>query len=88
MRVVKDPNAVKDYGLNWSQWLGTDTIATSTWVVPAGLTQPIPATNTTTVTTVWLGGGTAGETYQVTNRITTAAGRVEDQTLTIMVRDK
>lgn len=83
---LKDSAAVLDYGVDWSAWLGTDTIATSTWTVPTGLTVD-SETETTTLATVWLSGGTTGTTYTLVNRITTAAGRQDERTLTITVVD-
>lgn len=82
----KDPNSVLDYSIDWSDWLDTDTIATSTWTIPAGLTMG-NETNSTTTVTVWLSGGTAGTTYTILNRITTAGGRTADQTFKIFVRE-
>jgi len=43
---------------------------------------------TATSATVWLSGGTAGQSYIVTNRITTAAGRTEDRSFTIRVEER
>lgn len=88
-RFVKDPDASKDYGFDWSAWLtssGNDTIATSTWIVDAGITKGATG-NTATTTTVWLSGGTAGTSYKVTNRIVTAGGRTDDRTLYVTVAD-
>lgn len=86
---IKDPSAVLDYTVDWSQWLDTgDTITTSTWVIaPTGLTQQ-SAASTPTAATVWLSGGTLGITYTVTNRITTAQGRDDARTLLIQVLDR
>ena len=39
MNFSKDPHSVLDYVVNWSLWLGTDTITTSEWIVPTGLTK-------------------------------------------------
>ncbi len=86
-RRVKDPDAILDYGFDWSLWLDTDTISTSTWIVPAGLTKD-SQTNTTTTTTVWLSGGADGVTYSIINRITTVAGRGDDRTMTIAVDER
>lgn len=84
---VKDPEAVLDYQVDWTNWLQTgETISTSTWTVPSPLTQPTLASNTTTKATVWLGGGTDGATYRVTNRVVTNGGRTNDRSLTIVVR--
>jgi len=84
---IKDPDAKLDYAVDWSDWLGSDTIATSTWAVSTGITV-VSSLNTTTVATIWLSGGTAGETYLATNRIVTAAGRQDERTLVIMVRQR
>jgi hypothetical protein len=86
MTYTKDPDASLDYGINWAAWLGTDTIATSTWIVDVGLTKGT-ASNTTTTTTVWLSGGTLGVTYKAVNRIVTAGGRTNDRTLRVRVAD-
>ncbi len=80
----KDPSAVLDYQVNWATWLGTDTISTSTWTVPTGLTKDSD-TNTTTTATAWLSGGTAGRTYTVTNRIVTAGGRTDERSFQVKV---
>jgi hypothetical protein len=91
----KDPDAVLDYTIDWNAsaasggpWLVTgDTIKTSVWVVPAGITK-VSDTKSTTVTTVWLSGGTAGETYDIVNRITTDGGRTDDRTIRIIVEER
>jgi len=81
---LKDPDSTLDYTLDWSAWLQGDTITSSTWTVPAGLTQE-SAANTTTTATIWLSGGTAGKDYVVTNSIVTTAGRIEDRSIRIRV---
>jgi hypothetical protein len=37
---------------------------------------------------VWLSGGSTNRTYRVTNRITTAAGRVDDRSIHIRVVER
>lgn len=83
----KDGAATLDYRVDWEEWLDGDTIATSTWTVPAGLTQGA-ATNSTTTATVWLSGGTVGTTYQVTNRVVTAAGRTDERSFRVYVTER
>jgi hypothetical protein len=85
--IPKDPNAVLDYGWDWATWLAGDTIVASTWIAPVGLVVESDAFTDTT-TSVWLSGGTQGVTYAVSNRITTAAGRIEDRSLAIQVVDR
>lgn len=82
--VNKDPNAVEDYVLDWSSQLGADTIASSTWTVPTGITQA-SVTNTPATTTIWLSGGALGQDYELLNRITTAGGRTFDGVLFVRV---
>ena len=79
----KDPDEVLDYKLDWSARLDGDTIASSEWTVPPELEGSREA-RTDTSTTIWLGGGLNGRTHLVANRITTAAGRVMDQTVRIV----
>lgn len=88
---IKDPDAKLDFGIDWSDWLaGGETIIASVWAVPPGITQsssPAPS-NTPTTTTIWLEGGTAKETYVVVNRITTSAGRIDERSLYIQVKNR
>lgn len=90
MAYVKDPGEVKDYGFDWSAHLGdVDTISTSAWVVATGLTEEVDpaASNTTTTTTIWLSGGTAGTEYRVTNHVVTAQGREFERSFYVNVQD-
>lgn len=85
---IKDPQAVLDYQCNWADWLPTgDTITASSWAVDSGITADSHS-NTTTTATVWLSGGTDGQSYRVTNHITTAQGRTDDRTIVVKVRQK
>lgn len=85
----KDPNSVLDYSIDWSDWLGSDTIHSSTWTLPAGIIKdPVGQDSfTNTVTTIWLSGGTAGTTYTILNRIVTHGGRTADQTFKITCKE-
>lgn len=83
----KDPDEVLDYEMDWSARVLTDTIATSTWIVPTGITKNSDS-HTTTTTTIWLSGGTAGTTYTFTNRIITAGGRTMDDSVKLKCKEK
>ena len=86
--IMKDPDSVLDYGFDWSDWLVTgETISTSGWEVPTGITNDSD-TNTTTTTTIWLSGGTASTNYRLVNEITTSAGRTEQRSIDISVTEK
>ncbi|HZY76546.1 MAG TPA: hypothetical protein VFE40_09525 [Jatrophihabitantaceae bacterium] len=84
---IKDPDAVLDYQIDWSAWLDGDTIVTSVWIVPDGIVKDSDS-HTDTAATIWLSGGTIDKTYRVTNRITTAAGRTDDRTEPVTIRDR
>ena len=88
---VKDPDAILDYSIDWSNWLGNDTIDTSTWVAESPLiiisaSDVIDATNT--ITTVFVSGGVVNNKYNLTNHIITAGGREDDRTITIIIKEK
>ncbi len=86
-KVTKDPSARLDYSFDWSAWLGEDVIVSSEWRVPSGLTKE-DENSSETATTAWLSGGTAGETYAVSNRITTAAGRIDERSIVVKVKER
>ena len=75
----------KDYSLDWSAWLESDTIDTSVWTVDAGATK-VSDTNTTTTATLWVTGVTAGNKVRCVNTIVTAGGRTESQVVELVVR--
>ncbi len=85
---TKDPDEIVDYDLSWEDEMtaDTDTISSSTWTVPAGITKD-SSSNTTTRTKVWLSGGTIGETYTLLNRVVTAGGRTLDQSVKLKMKD-
>jgi hypothetical protein len=84
----KDPNDVDAFQIDWSERLSSETISTSVFTsTPTGLTHD-STSNTTTTTTLWLSGGTDGVIYEITNRITTTAGRTLDQTVRLRVKSR
>ena len=82
----KDPGSITAYTIDWAPWLGTDTISSSTWIVPVGITKTSDA-NTTTKTTIFLSGGsqTLGTIYEITNQIITVATLKELRTFLIQM---
>lgn len=83
----KDPNAVLDYSLDWSAWLGADTIASSSWTLGSTLVEDSKSFTDTT-TTIWLSGGSDSDVVNVVNRITTAGGRTDDRTVTLTIAER
>lgn len=88
----KDPNAVLDYELDWTAWLGTDTINSATWTyvgTPTG--QPTLSSQTIVsgkIAKIWASGGELGQDYPFRCRIVTTGGRTDDRTVTFKIRDK
>jgi len=85
---VKDPDADKDYGVDWSGWLATgESIQTSTWLsTPSGLTLHDDAI-VGAVPKTYVSGGAVGVVYTVTNRITTDANpaRTDDRSFLLKI---
>ena len=86
--LVKYKDEVLDYVMDYTKYLsnsGSDTISTSSWTEDSGGITIDSDTNTTKKATVWLSGGTDGNTYVVENTIVTAAGRTVKRALNIHV---
>jgi len=85
---TKDSAEVLDYRRDWSAWLPIgDTINTSEWTVASGITKDSDSRDDDSAT-VWLSGGTDGEEYTVTNKITTNGGRTGEYSILVRVRQK
>lgn len=86
---AKDPDATLKYGIDWSDYLGSETIVASEWLAQEGIVV-VSDTFDPTSTAVRLSGGTAGTRYKVTNRIryTGAEGEsIDDRTIIVPVRE-
>ena len=79
---LHDPDAKLTYGFDWSDWLDGETIASSTWIVPTGITAT-GENNTDSETSVMISGVTAKASFVITNRITSSTGEIEDRSFII-----
>jgi hypothetical protein len=86
---LKDPGGTVPFTINWAPYLGTDTIASATWTVATGITK-VSDSHTTTTTTVWLSGGTAGVDYLISCQITCVGGppQIDKRSILIRVRQR
>jgi hypothetical protein len=85
---VKDPDAVLDWKWDWSEWLASgETIATSLVTVSAGIVLD-SSTHSLTSVTAWLSGGTDGQIYRVSARVTTNQNRTDERSITIRVTER
>lgn len=90
--VIKDPDATEwAKGIDWTTYCTerSTTIASSTWAI-SGSDSDLTEDSSSIVTgnyktQIKLSGGTAGVTYTVTNRITTAAGGVDDRSFYVLI---
>lgn len=88
MHYPHDPDAYLDYRIDWSSWLDGDTIDAVEWITSDQVTLDRESHDDTTAT-VWARIDAPLRTWlPVTCRITTAAGRVEDRTFTLVATDK
>ena len=76
----KDPDETLDYSIDWSRFLGSATISNFVWFVSS--------TNTNTVVTAHIAGGTDNVKYKFTCRITDSNGLVVERTVFLRVREK
>lgn len=75
-----------DFTMDWSREIPVgDPIASSSWEVGDGLTQPYAAQYTATTAKIWLSGGTAGQAVRVVNRVTTEGQRVHVRSFLVRV---
>lgn len=98
----KDKDEVVDYSIDWSRFLGTDTLAAAVWFIDDadgekvevddaevvnGL-QYVSATATDTVATIRLSLGTNNIKYTITCRISTGNGLQYERSVALTVKEK
>lgn len=87
---IKDPDAVRQITIDWSDLLGTKTISAATWTIPSGLTKESES-NTTTTASVILSGGAVNAEYNCICRITfgsTSPAEQDDRTIKVIIKQK
>lgn len=86
---IHDPNAVLDYVVDWTDWLDDgETIASHDIEVETGDVVLDSDSVVGAKTVAWVSGGTTGTSATVRHRVTTSAGRVDDRTITLSVRER
>ena len=88
MNFTKYKDEALDFTLDYTKYLtnsGADTISSSSWTEDSGNITIDSDTNTTKKATVWLSGGTDGNTYTVENTVITAGGRTVKRAIDVHV---
>lgn len=86
--ITKDPDAALDYSLDLTAWL-TDVSDTVSTLDVIGVGVVIDSSQITgSVVSAFVSGGTVGETATVTFRFTTAAGRTDDRTIFLKIKER
>lgn len=84
----KDPEAVLDFAVDWTRWLSpAETITSHTITTEVGITKD-SSSEADGVVTIWLSGGTAGQTYTVECLVVTSAGRTDERSFNVAVGDR
>lgn len=92
---LKDPDAIRDFGINWAPDLpDAVTIASSTWLLD-GAAWPVDAdlvkvadSHATTNTTVRISGGIVGTSYLVTNHIVMSDDEEDDFSQKLKIKER
>ena len=94
--IRKDPGSTLDYTIDWTDWLGDDTISSVSYAITSDAeTSPVLATSTaiggeaTSVsgktTKINLTAGTSGGVYTVTATLTTSGSRIVKRSFRVKV---
>jgi len=88
---VKDPDARLDFAVDWTPFLGTDTLNTVEWLDPTPETDPPLEVEDggldDNAHVAWVTGGKLNRAYRLTSRATTGDGRIQDETIIIVVTE-
>ncbi len=83
---IKDPDDITYHSWDWTTFLDGETISASVFTAQTGLTKDSEST-AGAISTVWLSGGTQGESYKVSNQITTSSGRKKTQSFNMLIAE-
>ena len=86
---IKDPEAVLDFPVSFAAWLAdiSDTYLSHIVLTTGGIVCN-SSTHSNGVISLFLAGGTIGETASFTIRITTAGGRTDDRTFYLSIKER
>lgn len=92
--IEKDPFAVLDYSLDWTNWMPSGETISAISVTAetiSGDASPLvvdSTTNTDYIVTAYLSGGTAGNIYNIEYRITTDQTKKDSRNIRIKILER
>ena len=98
----KDPDEQLDFSVDWSRYLGDDTLSTVTWKIDdadgvkqvwsatqvINSLQHVSSSNTNTVATIEIGLGDSNTLYTIHCAITTSSGNSTERKILMKVRER
>lgn len=85
--LTKDPAEVVAVAIDWTNYLPSSvTVSSAAWTFPSGITKDSDS-ETTTVTTAVVSGGTAGDSYLLTCAVTGSDSLTYEQSIILRVQD-
>jgi hypothetical protein len=87
---VHDPDAFLDYHVDWSDWLTEGDTLAGVLIIAADDVDVATSGYTDTVTYAWvsLSSPVADQKYNITHRATSAQGRIDDRTQTLVCKER
>lgn len=90
--LLKDPDAVVDYLIDWgAEYLGDDLLAESEWTVDPDEPDGVAVTGSNfdaSTSTVNASGGVPGRIYRLVNQVTTVLGRIDSRSIVVRVEKR
>lgn len=90
--LMKDPQAVLDYAIDWSaEYLGEDVLAASEWTVEPDEPDGVAVVGSDFdpgIATVKASGGVPGRIYKLVNQVTMASGRIDNRSVVLRVEQR
>lgn len=89
-KFTHDPQARLDYDSNWTQWLAAGETIVAHTVVATG-SGPVEVESSSVIggkVVAWVSGGTVGSACKLTFHIETNAGRKDDRSMTLTIKDR
>lgn len=86
--IVKDPDAVLDYVVDFTEWLANESDAIASHTIKTLSVTKNSSYQSGGKVVVWISGGEAGKPASATVQITTTGGRTDERTIYFKIRER